>query len=349
MRLSPLARDLYDEISQFTIIDAHEHLPAEARYLAFGYSGLNMFSHYFRLDLQSAGLDPQFFEAMRTDVTTPVEVWWPKIKPFYEASKNTSYARALRIAARDLFGIDDINDSTIAEFAARVKADNTPGLYRRTLQQRCGIRRSITCVNKADFPDDPGLCGITALVKGHRAGKGYIAPYTEQTGRTARSLDELTDIAQSTLRAELAQGAVGFKMSVDDIHEPDAAKAAEELKDELKPGYRPRLLTALRDWLFARCFDVAAEANVPVAVHTGYWGDFRTLDPKFMLSFVARRTDVRFDMFHLGSPMLRDAMLEKARAQLGDGNVARLAAEVAEHKRDPYTLVEEIAARARNM
>jgi LAO/AO transport system kinase len=41
--------------------------------------------------------------------------------------------------------------------------------------------------------------------------------------------------------------------------------------------------------------------------------------------------------------MLRDVMLEKAREQLGDGNVARLAAEVAEHKRDPYTLVEEIA------
>ena len=44
--------------------------------------------------------------------------------------------------------------------------------------------------------------------------------------------------------------------------------------------------------------------------------------------------------------MLRDAMLEKARKQLGDGNVARLAAEIAEHKRDPYTLVEEIAAKA---
>ncbi len=44
--------------------------------------------------------------------------------------------------------------------------------------------------------------------------------------------------------------------------------------------------------------------------------------------------------------MLRDVMLEKARAQLGDGNMARLAAEIAEHKRDPYTLVEEIAAKA---
>ena len=43
--------------------------------------------------------------------------------------------------------------------------------------------------------------------------------------------------------------------------------------------------------------------------------------------------------------MLRDALLDKARTQLGNGNLARLAAEVAEHKRDPYTLVEEIAAR----
>jgi LAO/AO transport system kinase len=43
--------------------------------------------------------------------------------------------------------------------------------------------------------------------------------------------------------------------------------------------------------------------------------------------------------------MLRDAMLEKAREQLGDGTVARYAAEVAEHKRDPYTLVEEIVSR----
>lgn len=46
--------------------------------------------------------------------------------------------------------------------------------------------------------------------------------------------------------------------------------------------------------------------------------------------------------------MLRDVMLEKARAQLGGGKLAKLAAEVADHKRDPYTLIEEIAAKARN-
>jgi LAO/AO transport system kinase len=42
--------------------------------------------------------------------------------------------------------------------------------------------------------------------------------------------------------------------------------------------------------------------------------------------------------------MLRDAMLEKARARLetGGGSLERYAAEIAEHKRDPYSLVEEI-------
>ena len=43
--------------------------------------------------------------------------------------------------------------------------------------------------------------------------------------------------------------------------------------------------------------------------------------------------------------MLRDSMLEKAREHLGDGMVARMAAEVAAHKRDPYTLIEEIAGK----
>jgi LAO/AO transport system kinase len=42
--------------------------------------------------------------------------------------------------------------------------------------------------------------------------------------------------------------------------------------------------------------------------------------------------------------MLRDLMLERAQTQFGDGKLARLASEVAEHKRDPYSLVEEIAA-----
>jgi LAO/AO transport system kinase len=43
--------------------------------------------------------------------------------------------------------------------------------------------------------------------------------------------------------------------------------------------------------------------------------------------------------------MLRDSLLGMAREQLGDGNLSRYASEIAEHKRDPYSLVEEIVSR----
>ena len=45
--------------------------------------------------------------------------------------------------------------------------------------------------------------------------------------------------------------------------------------------------------------------------------------------------------------MLRDAVLERVvKARFNDGEIARYAAEVASHKRDPYTLVEEIVGGA---
>ncbi|HTR67403.1 MAG TPA: methylmalonyl Co-A mutase-associated GTPase MeaB [Terriglobales bacterium] len=44
--------------------------------------------------------------------------------------------------------------------------------------------------------------------------------------------------------------------------------------------------------------------------------------------------------------MLRDALLQNARALLSDSDLARYAGEVAEHKRDPYSLIEEITSQS---
>jgi LAO/AO transport system kinase len=44
--------------------------------------------------------------------------------------------------------------------------------------------------------------------------------------------------------------------------------------------------------------------------------------------------------------MLRDTFLEKARAAVSDGDLSRLAQEIAEHKRDPYSVVEDITKSA---
>jgi LAO/AO transport system kinase len=46
--------------------------------------------------------------------------------------------------------------------------------------------------------------------------------------------------------------------------------------------------------------------------------------------------------------MLRDTLLEKARTAVSDGEMSRLAAEIAEHKRDPYSVIEEVLAQMKN-
>lgn len=43
--------------------------------------------------------------------------------------------------------------------------------------------------------------------------------------------------------------------------------------------------------------------------------------------------------------MLRDSLLEKARASISDGDLSRFAAEIAEHKRDPYSVIDEITGK----
>jgi LAO/AO transport system kinase len=45
--------------------------------------------------------------------------------------------------------------------------------------------------------------------------------------------------------------------------------------------------------------------------------------------------------------MLRDTLLRQANAAMADGELSQLATQVAEHKRDPYSVVEEIAGRIR--
>jgi predicted TIM-barrel fold metal-dependent hydrolase len=134
-----------------------------------------------------------------------------------------------------------------------------------------------------------------------------IDDLAERVGCDIRSVDDLLGAAESAVRQDLRAGALGFKMGVGPYGPADADAARSEFEharkgdDEATPN--------LACMLFDRYMAVAAEADVPVAVHTGYWGDFRKLDPKLMLDFVFRHANVRFDLFHLGNPMIRDSIL----------------------------------------
>ena len=312
MILSATARNIFEAICELEVIDSHQHLPSEKDYLAFEYSGLNMFAGYIQHDLESAGLPKEFKATMRDGGHRPVEEWWPVIKTYWEQVKYTSFSKALKITARDLYQIDDINDKTIHEFAERVIADNQPGIYKKYLQDACNIEKSITCVDQVGFPDDPGMRGLSTkimqlLSSGHFC-MDDVSKWSEMSGMPIRNCDDAVNALQKILKLDIEQGAVGFKIRVGRYREPHDNHAHREF-EAVQSSETSIHAECLKDFLVDKCFDIAAENDLPVAVHTGFWGDFRELDPKLMLSFVMRRQDVRFDMFHLGMPMIRDALM----------------------------------------
>jgi predicted TIM-barrel fold metal-dependent hydrolase len=309
MKLSKLAHSLYEEISELTIVDSHEHLPSEEEYLSYNYSGPNMFAGYVWHDLESAGMPIEFKNTLRVGGDRPVEAWWRQVKPYWEQVSHTSFARALRITAYDLFGIKQFNDTTIYDFAERIKEDNTPGLYRRILQERCRIRVSITCVQQVDFPQNSSMRGLSQhVIETLNKPLSVVKAEAQENGIEIHSLEDVAAAIQGHLREDVSRNAVGFKIYVGEYGVPNYKEAAAEFGQAREADKAISAFPALRDYLFDKFLDVAAETGVPVAVHTGYWGDFRQLDPKFMLGFAARRQDVQFDLFHLGMPMIRDAI-----------------------------------------
>ncbi len=267
---------------------------------------------YIWRDLKSAGLDTDFADALRDGGHRPVETWWPRIKPYWDYVKHTSFTRALLITIRDLYGIEEVNDSTIHSLAERVIADNEPGLYQRILYDRCRIQKIITCITYVGYPDDPRILGLSI-----RLGEALRSPLNSDSpeslsmisNQQIRTLEDAVEALQGVMREDLAKGAVGFKIAVSDHISPDREAAESAFQEALRKGTPVNEHPPLRDFLFDKGLDVAAEAGVPVAVHTGYLDDFRQLDPKLLLGFAFERPDIHFDLFHLGVPMIRDAIL----------------------------------------
>jgi predicted TIM-barrel fold metal-dependent hydrolase len=100
-------------------------------------------------------------------------------------------------------------------------------------------------------------------------------------------------------------GAVGFKIAAGQYVEPDMEKACQSFGEVLN-GAKPEkeLIGTTLDYIFEKC----VELDWPVAVHCGIWWDYRTVDSKPMIDIVTRYPEVRFDLYHLGMPFVRDTI-----------------------------------------
>lgn len=309
---------LYQVISELPVIDAHEHLGPEITRTSAEVDVFTLFSHYTQHDLKSAGMSNSDLEKL-FDRKIPLTERWRIFEPYWRKIKHTCFARPAIIAAEHFYGIDEISERTCEALSDAIKKANTPGIYERVLKDACGIRAALTVCGTANL-GTPLLIPLMEMPMVHYGDTWEAIEHPIFEPETVvRRMDDLLEAAKRYIHRVKDEGAVGLKMLAAPYGEPSRESALSVFED-LKQGRVEKLPEAkwpdfrlgsnpLRDYIIDECIRTASELDLTIAVHTGYWGDFRTLDPLHMIPMFYRHPNARFDVFHLGYPWTRQTLL----------------------------------------
>ncbi len=307
MQRDALERSLYDAMAEMEIIDCHEHLSPETDRLNTDVDVFTLFSHYTSADLRVAGMSQDDYRSL-FDRDIPLPARWATFKPYFEQIRWGSYARAAILAARKFYDVDDINDQTYEMLSERIARANTPGIYQRVLGDTCHIRAALTQCSSTDL-DCPILIPLMPIFF-DTASWGALSGELCVAGGEANTFDAYLDALEAYIIRTKAEGSVGLKMFSHPYSPLDRA-AAESVFNALRDDPDMHLTTPnpLNDYLVDRAIAIGTEHDLVIAVHTGYWGDFRELDPLHMIPILQRYPDTKFDIYHLGYPWVRETLM----------------------------------------
>jgi predicted TIM-barrel fold metal-dependent hydrolase len=316
MKPSSAENGLYEAIQELDVVDAHEHLPPERVRLAEQVDVFSLFSYYTDMDLIASGMPRECLDLMR-DPTVPLESRWEMVAPYWESVRHGGYARAGLIAAKDLYGFDGINETNYCALSERISAENKPGIYHRILRDRCRIRVALTesvriypQVTLDDFDLDLLVPIMHLTLYADVQSREAVEENAAELGKAVVTLGDYLDLVEEGLRTWKSKGVVGLKMWSFAFDTPDCTGAAS-LFDRLMQNRLsdPVEFNQLRSFLTERIIGMAACLGLVIAVHTGMWGDFRRQASQHMIPVIQRHPDVRFDIYHMGIPYVRETAL----------------------------------------
>ncbi|NIN53518.1 MAG: hypothetical protein GTO23_10265, partial [Nitrososphaeria archaeon] len=280
-----------NHIEGIGVIDTHEHLPQENERTAEEVDVLaTLFQHYASSDLISAGMPEEEFLKI-WDTSKALDERWEIFEPWWEKMRNTAYARALEIAARDIYGVNGISSETYQTLSRRMKERNLKGLYTWILKEMSKI--DISLLDMGVYDVDRSL--FAPVLEFNEILRATDRTAIEAVGRSEGGpIHTLNDLCNAVrAKFDRLQGAVvGVKIPIaynrPIFFEKTAFSEAEEAFNEI---YRTRLfkrievppkgtkrvpadvgaerLLPLQDYLVHLIIQEAERRRLPVQVHTG--------------------------------------------------------------------------------
>ena len=320
--------DLLEEIEKIPLVNTHEHIIPEPQRTSSRIDFFTLAGHYLINDAISAGLAGNDLTLVR-DPAASLPRRWQAFEPYWKSARLTGYGQALRIAIRDIYGVEQISGETLPEINRRIAAGNEPGLYEDILTRRSNIEYSVLddYWNAAPVRPDPRFFVLA------RKFDRFVAP---QSAADVRELEELTGTSIASLAGLKRAMETSFEQSLDagmvtvkstlaytreihyaEVSAQDAEADFRTLRDSTRAspaGFRSRVdrpYRLLEDHMFHHLIRLAEDHDVPVQIHTGLHagnGNFiENSKPTHLTNLFFLYPRVKFDLFHMSYPYQGEA------------------------------------------
>lgn len=319
IQIKPLPADGFEKrirnyVFNMEIVDTHEHLANKESWENSPSLDFMMLLHqYADDDIKSAGMGkPEFAELLTGKYT--VQQKWQRIKPFWENAKTTGYGRCVLLSIDKLFGIKELNDTTVLVLTDKLKEAYKTDWYKEVLQNRSKIKHAILDVGNSRIKGDM-FRNVEKFDMFIRVfGENDIRRLSRQYGAKATTLHEYEQMLNNAFADAVERGIIGVKSALayhrtldyQDVPHNTAEAVFNKMVSNPDSAFSFDQVKPFQDYMMHRIIRLAGKYDLPIRFHTGLQaGDgnyIRNSDPALLANLFLEYRDVNFVIFHGGYP-----------------------------------------------
>lgn len=307
---------IHEAVQQLRIIDAHEHT-STFRSRSREQVGIFGLMHYLDSDLATAGMPRGALKDRSLSEEEKAELFLH----YYRRTENTAYARMLKTAMQDLYGLEEWNERAVLELNEKVKAHSQdPEWYRTVLRQRSGIDMTIVLCQQTQV-DFELFRPVMFMDFAYRARTREEAEQAvRRTGTAAATLRQYMHAVDELLQQFIREGMVAAKLghaywrslACGAPTKEEAERSFERLLASRSDGPCPTQaeLQPFQDYLIRFIICQCTAYGLPIQIHTGHHepsvsgdGNNVTLSRAgHLIPLLLDYPEARFVLLHAGLP-----------------------------------------------
>ncbi len=316
--MSILRDRLLDEMRAMRTVDCHSHTELRRDYYAQPRNLFTMRSYFNREIAAQIGASDYLYDAIYGGCKTDKERW-QLLKATIARAGNTSHWRHNLVTYRKFFDLNEpeLTDDNWQRVNQAIKTKTAdPDWYRWVTEDVCRLR---TQIRNVDWYTDWEPEYFTCILRMEQALQ-LLDPkarnrFAAETNHPLDSLSDLKAALTAYVEGYNARGNRGLKLAhaysrTLDSEDVPASEAAAIYTRALH-GVEPSAcdIKRFQDHLIFFMGELAAEMGLVFQIHTGVqstWGWIPHSNPIHLLPLIHKYRGVKFDLFHMGYPYLRE-------------------------------------------